>query len=119
MHLHHLALRTRDLPRLRAFYEGLLGLVVVRESAGRSVWLEAGAAVVMLEAAEAGEPEITAGSRELVAFAIAPGERAAWEARLAGAGVAVEARTDHTLYFRDPEGRRVGVSSYPLVHSRE
>ncbi len=119
MRLHHLALRTRDLPRLRAFYEDLLGLRACREAPGRRVWLEAGGAVVMLEAADAGEPEIPADSREFVAFAIEPGARAAWEARLAGAGVAVEARTDHTLYFRDPDGRRVGVSSYPLVHSRE
>ncbi len=119
MRLHHLALRTPDLVRLRAFYEGVLGLPVVRETPPRSVWLEAGGAVVMLEASEPGEPGIPSLSREFVAFAIEPGARAAWEARLARAGVAVEARTDHTLYFRDPDGRRVGVSSHPLVHSRE
>lgn len=119
MYLHHLALRTPDLGRLRAFYEGALGLPVVTDATPRSVWLGAGGAVVMLEASEPGEPGIPALSREFVAFAIEPDERAAWEARLARAGVAIEARTEHTLYFRDPDGRRVGVSSYPLVHSRE
>ena len=33
---------------------------------------------------------------------------------LARAGVAVEAATEFTLYVRDPDGRRVGLSSYPL-----
>ena len=88
MYLHHLALRTPDLGRLRAFYEGALGLPVVTDATPRSVWLGAGGAVVMLEASEPGEPGIPALSREFVAFAIEPDERAAWEARLARAGVA-------------------------------
>ena len=31
------------------------------------------------------------------------------------AGVRVEDRTEHTLYFRDPDGRRLGVSSYEFA----
>jgi hypothetical protein len=38
--------------------------------------------------------------------------RASWTARLAAAGVAVEAQTEFTLYFRDPDGRRVALSAY-------
>ncbi|MGK0362643.1 MAG: hypothetical protein ACI9U2_004964 [Bradymonadia bacterium] len=26
--------------------------------------------------------------------------------------VAIESETEHTTYFRDPDGRRVGVSNY-------
>ena len=33
--------------------------------------------------------------------------------RLREAGVAIEDRTAFTLYVRDPDGRRVGLSSYP------
>jgi hypothetical protein len=47
------------------------------------------------------------------AFAIEAGDRARVEARLASAGTAVEARTGFTLYVRDPDGRRLGLSAYP------
>jgi catechol 2,3-dioxygenase-like lactoylglutathione lyase family enzyme len=111
MRIHHLALRTRDLPRLRAFYVEALGLAP-SNLRGSGVWLQAGDAIVMLEQAEESEPAVPAGSRELVAFAVEPGQLPAFEARLAQHGVAIEARTRHTLYFRDPDGRRVGVSQY-------
>jgi catechol 2,3-dioxygenase-like lactoylglutathione lyase family enzyme len=106
--IHHVALRTRDLPRLEQFYAGVLGLRVVRRDDERgSVWLalDAGGAVLMLERAGADEPEVPAGTRDLVAFAV--DDKEAWRRR-----VAVEAETEHTLYFRDPDGRRVAVSSY-------
>ena len=40
-------------------------------------------------------------------------DRAGAEARLASSGIAIEARTEFTLYFRDPDGRRIGLSHYP------
>jgi len=112
MRIHHIALRTRDLSRLQAFYVDALGLAVARHS-DAGVWLQAGDAVLMLERADAAEPGVPAGSLELLAFAVEPGELPAFERRLAARGVAVEARTSFTLYFRDPDGRRVGVSHYP------
>lgn len=109
MRIHHVALRTADLPRLERFYCGVLGLAVLRRDDARgSVWLEAGGAVLMLERAEPGEPAVPEGSKELVAFAV--DDKEPWRAR-----VAVEAETAHTLYFRDPDGRRVAVSSYVLA----
>ncbi|HEU4537251.1 MAG TPA: VOC family protein, partial [Polyangiaceae bacterium] len=81
----------------------------------RSVWLGVGPVVLMIELAAPDEPLAPAGSLDLVAFAIAPGEREAWRGRLEAAGAPVEAETAHTLYFRDPDGRRVGVSSYPFA----
>ena len=113
MRVHHIALRTHDLPRLERFYGEVVGLALSRPADARSVWFDAGGTLVMLETADAHEPTPPAGTRELLAFAIEPGERAAMEARLASAGVFIEARTDFTLYFRDPDGRRVGLSSYP------
>jgi catechol 2,3-dioxygenase-like lactoylglutathione lyase family enzyme len=111
--LHHLALRTADVDRLEQFYAGVLGLSVVRRDAARgSVWLRVGSSVLMLERAAPGEPPVATGTRELVAFSI--DDREAWRARLARAAVDVEAETDHTLYFRDPDGRRLAVSTYPL-----
>jgi catechol 2,3-dioxygenase-like lactoylglutathione lyase family enzyme len=107
--IHHVAFRTPDLPRLERYYVGALGFaVVLRNEARSSVWLEAGGAVLMLESAEPGEPAIPSGSRELLAFAV--DDKEAWRDR-----VTVDAETPHTLYFRDPDGRRLAVSSYPFA----
>ena len=111
--IHHLALRTTDLERLGRFYTDVLGLSELRRDAERSIWLDAGGAIVMLERREEAEPGVVADSKELVCFAVSPGEHEAAKGRLARAGIAVEARTAYTLYFRDPDGRRVGLSSYP------
>jgi catechol 2,3-dioxygenase-like lactoylglutathione lyase family enzyme len=107
--IHHVALRTASLAPLERFYRDVLGFVVLRRDDTRgSVWLDAGGPVLMLERAESGEPAIPHGSQELLAFAV--GDKEAWRAR-----VDVEAETAHTLYFRDPDGRRVAVSSYPFA----
>lgn len=106
MRVHHVAFRTRDLGRLEAFYVGTLGLVVSRRAGDRSVWLDAGGTIVMLERKEANEPDIPEGSREMIAFAIAPDDPRV-------ARLPIEDRTAFTVYLRDPDGRRVGLSSYP------
>ena len=108
MQIHHVAFRTTDLRRLERYYVDRLGFTVrSRDDARGSVWLNAGGAVLMLERAEPGEPAIARGSGELLAFAV--DDKETWRAR-----VAVEAETGHTLYFRDPDGRRLAVSSYPF-----
>ncbi len=109
-------MRTADLERLEQFYEGVLGFEVLVPAASRegSVWLDAGGAVLMLERGNEGEPGVAAGSMDLVAFAIGADEKGVWRARIEGAGVRIEAETAYTLYFRDPDGRRLAVSSYPL-----
>jgi glyoxylase I family protein len=113
MRIHHVALRTGDLAALERFYGGVLGLRVTRRQGERSTWLSAGDAIVMLERRDPGEPELGRGSMELVAFAVPPGSHEELVRRLAAAGIAVEARTASTLYVRDPDGRRVGLSAYP------
>ncbi|MBX3191411.1 MAG: VOC family protein [Labilithrix sp.] len=113
MRIHHLALRTGDLGRLERFYVEAIGLAVVRRQGDRSVWLEAGGAIVMLERRDADEPGIAPGTKELVAFAIEPGARRDAMRRLERAGVPVDAETPYTIYARDPDGRRIGLSSYP------
>ena len=112
MRIHHLAFRTHDLARLVDFYVSVLALRVRERRGDRSVWLDVGDAILMLERAEPGEPDVPAGSMELVAFDIQHGTRLGYLARLAEAGVAIEQQTEFTLYFRDPDGRRVGLSHY-------
>lgn len=121
--VHHLAIQVADLESCERFYREVLGLAVLRrwpaEGGGeRSVWLAVGEGFVALErtgvppAAEApwsdGRPGL-----HLLALRIAPGERAGWEERLRAAGVAVVHRSPHTLYLRDPEGNRIGLSHWP------
>jgi len=112
MRVHHVALRTDDLARLERFYVDVLGFRVTQRSDERSVWLDAGEAIVMLERADAGEPKIPEGSREFLAFAIMADEKLFFTDRLKAGGVSVEHATEFTIYFRDPDGRRIGLSHF-------
>lgn len=109
--LHHLALRVSDCERSLAFYSGLLGLPEVRRfeegGAARAVWLRAGDALIMLERRLRGAGP-AGGSGHLLAFEADGLE--AWERRLAAAGVPIDDRTAQTLFIRDPDGHRVGLS---------
>jgi catechol 2,3-dioxygenase-like lactoylglutathione lyase family enzyme len=112
--IHHVALRVADCERAAAFYSGLLGLPERRRltddgGALRAIWLDADGALLMLERALRGGGD-AAGSGHLLAFAI--DDLAAWQRRLAAAGIAVEDRTEFTLYVRDPDGHRVGLTTY-------
>jgi catechol 2,3-dioxygenase-like lactoylglutathione lyase family enzyme len=121
---HHLAIQVRDLAAAEEFYCGVLGLAVVERwpwpdgRAGlRSLWVSLGAGFLALEACES-EPVQTPfkdgrPGLHLIALRIEAAERAAWEERLAARGVAVVHRTRFTLYVRDPEGNRVGLSHHP------
>lgn len=113
MRIHHLAFRTRDLPRLERFYVEVLGFVVERRHERRSLWLSAGGSILMLEQKDPAEPDVDPASLELVAFGIDAEEHAFYKDRLDGLGIPIEASTAYTVYFRDPDGRRIALSSYP------
>lgn len=124
MRIHHLALRVADVEQAVSFYAGVLGLPVLRrqqddDTGLRSVWLDTGGTVLMLERRLARTGSDT-GSGHLLAFdarspdVAPPDVLLTWEQRLADAGVSLDGRTDHTLYFRDPDGHRVGLSVHPL-----
>ena len=111
--VHHLALRVADCARAAAFYSGVLGFPEVRrfeEGDGvRSIWLRAGDAILMLETALRGAgPD--AGSGHVLVFAV--DALPAWEERLAAEGIAIDDRTSYTLYLRDPDGHRVGLTVF-------
>jgi glyoxylase I family protein len=113
MRIHHIAMRTRRVEALESFYAGLLGLLQVQRDGQRSVWLRAGESIVMIEQAEDGEPPLPAGSLELVAFAVTLEELDHFRVLLAEQHVPIEAETAYTIYFRDPDGRRIGLSHFP------
>ena len=121
-HMHHVAVKVADLARAESFYAGLLGLPVLRRwplpdgEGERSLWLDLGAgAFLALERAGQTEPAKLedAPGIHLVALHIPRGEREAWIAKLAQAGHPVYQQTDYTLYVRDPEGNRIGLSHWP------
>ena len=114
--LHHLALRVADPDRSAAFYTGVLGLSELRRVADASglhaVWLRTGDLVLMLERRLRGRGA-SEGSGHLLALAVS--DLAGVRERLARAGVLVEDCTDHTLYFRDPDGHRLGLSDFSFA----
>ena len=112
MRVHHLAFRTRDLTRLERFYTDALGFSIARRDDDRSVWLRAGGTVLMLERAEEAEPDVAAGTKELIAFAIEEADADRWRRALTANAVPLEGETAFTLYFRDPDGRRIALSHY-------
>ena len=119
---HHLAIQVADLAGCERFYREVLELEVLRRwprdgGGDRSVWLALGGGFLALERAE--QAPVPAGFRSpeagfhLAALRIRPEERARWEARLAERGVPVVHRTRWTIYLRDPEGNRIGLSHHP------
>lgn len=115
MRLHHLAFRSGDVPRLVAFYTGIFGFPTQKPFDGRSAWLAIGDGVLMLEAALRGEPEIPRESLECAVFATDVAGRDAFRASCIKNAIPLDGETAFTTYIRDPDGRRVGVSHYPLT----
>jgi catechol 2,3-dioxygenase-like lactoylglutathione lyase family enzyme len=126
--VHHVAIQVHDLAAMTAFYRDVLGLPVLRRwstpdgTGERSIWLDlGGGAFLALERVvsdrsgkAAPQPwKSPAPGFHLLALAITRAARLAWEARLGAAGVAIAHRTAYTLYVRDPEGNRVGLSHWP------
>ena len=120
--MHHIAVKVADLAAAETFYVSVLGLSVLRRwptpdgRTERSLWLDVGhGAFLALERAAASTPAKTedAPGIHLIALHIARGEREAWIAKLTQAGHPVYQQTDYTIYVRDPEGNRVGLSHWP------
>ncbi len=116
MKLHHVAVQVTDLERARAFYVDVLGFALTRTQA-HALWVDAGGTILMLERCDGPADDGPWGSPRpgpfVVAFAIAPDERAALRQRLIDAGVAVDHESAFTLYVRDPFGARLGFSHWP------
>lgn len=113
--LHHLAFRTRNFGATSEFYRDLVGLPVVREQPGKSIWLGLEASVLMIEHAAPDEPVIPVGSRDLVALRVDRADRMRLKAKLLAARVILDHETEYTSYFRDPDGRLVAFSDYVLA----
>jgi catechol 2,3-dioxygenase-like lactoylglutathione lyase family enzyme len=118
---HHVAIKVADLARAEAFYAGVLGLPLLRrwpasDGVGdRSVWLGLGAgAFLALERSEGAQPAKAenAPGLHLLALHIERADKEAWIAKLAEAGHPIYQHTDYTVYVKDPEGNRIGLSHW-------
>jgi hypothetical protein len=124
--IHHAAVQVRDLAAAERFYAGTLGLPILKrwpaaDGTERSLWVDVGgAAFLALERAApsalppAEQPFVDGHAGwHVVALRIDKATRADWEERLATAGVPIVHRTAYTLFLRDPDGNRLGLSHYP------
>jgi catechol 2,3-dioxygenase-like lactoylglutathione lyase family enzyme len=103
------ALRVSDLDRSRQFYCGVLGLREKKRDGSRSIWLQAGDAVLMLEEGLRGTGPAE-GSGHVLGLEVV--DLAFWEQKLRAAGIPIDDRTGHTLFVRDPDQHRVALSRY-------
>ena len=119
------ALYVDDLDRAAAFFRDVMGLEPMVEAPGRLVAMNAGGATVLLlfhrgstsaglESAGGWIPPHDGAGPVHMAFAI--DDVAAWEAHLAGHGVAIESRVNWdrggtSLYFRDPDGHSIELAT--------
>ena len=120
--VHHIAIKVQDLVRAERFFVQTLGLAVLRRwpapdgQGERSLWLDlgAGAFLALEKSSSEGEPLAADGpGLHLLALRIGRAERPAWIDRLAKAGVPVYDQTAFTIYCKDPEGNRIGLSHWP------
>ena len=117
--LHHIALGAREVERLARFYAEVFALPELArhhrpDGQLRSVWLDLGGSILMVERSEA-PPQRVEGIGPgpfLLAFRVEAHERAAWEQRLQAAGAVIESRSEYSSYARDLEGNRVAISHY-------
>lgn len=107
LRLHHVAVFGPHPDALADFYARTLGLPEARrhhdEAGVRSVWLRADDVLLMFERGARGQNGV-------LVFAVEPGTALAWRARLAEHA---DGGTRYSLYGRDPDGNRFGVSSFP------
>ncbi len=128
MRIHHIALRSPAPEKLAHFYRQVLGLRLVYQDAQRAWWFSLDdcddddgnknkipAAVLMIERAQQHEPLADPAGMELLAFARSADERSLLCSRLKAQGVEIEEEGVNTSYFRDPEGRRLGISQFDFA----
>lgn len=121
LRLHHLALGARDVARVAEFYQAAFELNFDRENRTaegtlRSIWLRAGALLLMIEKTDAAPSRVEGVGKGpfLLAFSIDAERRSEVELRLEQLGAPIESRTSFTSYARDPEGNRIAISHFPL-----
>jgi glyoxylase I family protein len=120
--LHHVALGSADVERLARFYRDVFGLSeldrhLYPDGALRSVWLDLGGTILMIEHTDKPARRVDGvdAGPFLLALRVDPSERQQLERRLEVNGQAIESRSPFTSYTRDVDGNRVAFSHYPAL----
>lgn len=122
------ALYGSDVAALEAFYTRVLGLQTIRKLGSQGSALSCGDSVLLIF-----DPGLTAGQQGEVpahgtkggghiAFSVEPDDFDLWRRQLERAGVPVESEVDwprggHSIYFRDPAGNSVELTTAATWHT--
>ncbi|MCZ8343489.1 MAG: VOC family protein [Leptospira sp.] len=106
--IHHIAIGTENPQILAEFYLKIPGTNLSKKffyESGklRSVWIECGSLLLMFETGKKEAPKALVLGLE--------GEIESWKIFLES--TAIVQKTDFTYYFLDPDGNRLGLSTYP------
>ena len=122
MQMNHLAIKSTDVTRLAEFYQSILGLPRIRtftdETGLRSIWLSLEASILMIERSDFRTDSDSKKSEfrtdnpgyHLLAFTVSLERQQSLKRKLVEAGTKIEHESEYTVYFRDPDGNRVGLS---------
>lgn len=119
--LHHVALKAKDVAHTALFYRDVLGMDELKrhddDRGLRSIWLQLGDQILMVERSDGHAAPVEPFDADppgwhLLALRIPRADREAWASHLEAQQVAIVHQTDFTLYVRDPEGHRIGLSWY-------
>ena len=118
-HAHHIALRTPDFARAKAFYTEVLGLTIKAEMPGRDcVFIDIGGTTIELTGAKDQEPG-AAGAFAHLAFGVDDIDATFEELKAKGVEFFIEPRDAGVMriaFFRDPDGNPLELfksSAYP------
>ncbi|MGM0554746.1 MAG: VOC family protein [Myxococcota bacterium] len=120
MDLHHLAIGSSNVERLASFYREIFSLPELErytyaDGSLRSIWLDVNGTILMIEHTREAPRSVdgVASGPFLLAFRIIEENFDAFLTTLQENRIEIEDQTEHTSYFRDPEGNRLAVSHYP------
>lgn len=120
--INHVAIKALDIRLTAQFYTDVLGLTETHRNVDdrglRSIWLRCGTVVLMIERSAAPAQRSTGFDHDppglhLLALAIEPSSRVAWVAKIEAMGYPIVLETEYTVYVQDPEGNRIGLSTWP------
>lgn len=122
--IHHVAILIRELPRSEHFYGEVLALPLLKRwlkpetKEERSLWYDLGqGSFLAVELCPETTPVTERESQELgwhlLALRIPRNDREVWRERLRQAGYPCTEESPYTLYCRDPDGNRIGLSHWP------
>lgn len=110
--MHHIAITTTNLEEMGKFYQKLPGLIVQQANLDisgrmRSLWFQVDHqnSVLMLERDNI--------SKAPAAFVLSLKDTGKTEREIEEMDLNWDGRTDFTIYFRDPDGNKLGYSNYP------